>query len=98
MSDETIRVRRHWNDWKTADFRLGDLEGLHWDTVSGGVGVRSPRLFLHGYVWCNAMVAGEVAHSCVHGEGPHRIKVCIVKKDNAPAVYRRLEQQAQKAP
>jgi hypothetical protein len=28
------------------------------------------------------MLEGDLAHSCQHGEGPHRIKICIVKKDN----------------
>jgi hypothetical protein len=40
------------------------------------------------------MIEGEIAHSCEHGEGPHRIKVCIVQKDNTPAVFRRLEARA----
>jgi hypothetical protein len=38
--------------------------------------------YLHGYVWCDGMIAGELAHSCRHGPGPHRIKVCITKIDN----------------
>jgi len=50
---------------------------------------RAPREFIHGYVFCDDMVAGELAHSCRHGNGPHRIKVCVVKKDNA-AVFDRI--------
>jgi hypothetical protein len=41
--------------------------------------------YLCGYVWCDAAVEGEVAHSCRHGEDPQRIKVCVVKKDNTNA-------------
>jgi hypothetical protein len=28
------------------------------------------------------MIDGELAHSCQHGEGPHRVLVCVVKKAN----------------
>jgi hypothetical protein len=31
---------------------------------------------------CDAMIAGTLAHSCAHGPGPHRIKVCLVRKGN----------------
>ncbi len=58
------------------------LENLHWGDVSGGVNAKAPRRFPHGYVWCNEMIWGELDHSCRHGPGPHRIKVCIVKIDN----------------
>jgi hypothetical protein len=61
---------------------LRDIEGLHWTDVSGGVNARAPRALIHGYVWCNGMIDGELAHSCQHGEGPHRVLVCVVKKAN----------------
>ena len=91
--DEPVRVRREWNDRRTAEYRLRDLEGLHRAAVSGGVGARSPRPFLHAYVWCDAMLAGDLTHSCAHGEGPHHIKVCIVQKNNRRDVYVHLERQ-----
>ena len=62
--------------------------------MSGGVKARARREFIHGYVWCNAALDGSVAHSCRHGEGPHRIKVCVVKKDNTLSVFARLTQLA----
>jgi hypothetical protein len=31
---------------------------------------------------CDAMIGGTLAHSCAHGPGPHRIKVCLVRKEN----------------
>jgi hypothetical protein len=31
------------------------------------------------------MIDGELAHSCQHGQGPHRILVCLVKKANKAA-------------
>jgi hypothetical protein len=89
--DEAIEVytRRHPNDWQTATYKLADIEELHWNNVSGGVGRRTSHDTLFGYVWCNGAVAGEVAHSCRHGQGPHRIKVCLPKglnKDNWKAI------------
>lgn len=86
-----VTVRRQWNDHATAEYRLCDIAGLHWDDTSGGVGRRAPRPFLHGYVMCDAMVSGGVSHSCRHGPPPHRIKVCVVKKDNTSAVLRALQ-------
>lgn len=43
---------------------------------------RANRFYVHGYVWCDGAVEGEVAHSCRHGRPPHSIKVCIVAVDN----------------
>lgn len=78
----TVWVRRHWNDSLGALYRLDDVGGWHWSSVSGGVMARSPRPFLHGYVMCDAMLDGELSHSCLHGPPPHRVKVCFVQKDN----------------
>jgi hypothetical protein len=95
VSDAAIvTVRREWNDWRKASYRLADLEGVHWSQITGGVGVPVPQPFIHGYVSCDQMLEGELAHSGSHGPCPHRIKVCIVKADNEPAVFRRLVQQA----
>lgn len=77
-----VEVRRQWNDSHFADYRLSDISDLRWDRVSGGVRVPTPQPFVFGYVWCDAMVSGDLAHSCEHGEGPHRIKVCITKSGN----------------
>ena len=91
---ETVWVRRQWNDWRHARYTLDQIEGLHMDDLSGGLNARSPRPFLHGYVWCDGMIEGELAHSCSHGQGPHRIKVCVVKKDNSKTIYEKLRAQA----
>jgi hypothetical protein len=39
---------------------------------------------------CGAMIDGELAHSCLHGEGPHHIKVCVTKKMNK-AIWNEIE-------
>jgi hypothetical protein len=77
----TIKIRRQWNDWRIASVDHENIDTLHWDDLSGGVRGRAPSMFIHGYTWCD-QVKGEIAHSCQHGPAPHRIKVCIVKKDN----------------
>jgi hypothetical protein len=78
----TVEVRRQWNDWRFAEYRITDISGMHWDNVSGGVYARAPQHFVHGYVSCDAMISGEIAHSCRHGSGPHTVKICITKRGN----------------
>jgi hypothetical protein len=80
--DPVFKVRRQWNDWRMADYRLSQIENIHWDTISGGVNRRTNQPYLHGYVMCNAMISGKLSHSCKHGPPPHRIKICITKKWN----------------
>jgi hypothetical protein len=89
-SQLTVRVRRQWNDAGVATYRFEDFSGLHMSDVSGGLGVRANRPYVCGYVACDAALAGRLAHSCAHGRGPHRIKVCAVKKDNSVRVYELL--------
>jgi hypothetical protein len=88
--EPVVWVRRQWNSGFSALYRLAHVDGVHWDTVSGGVQAPTPQPFMHGYVWCDGMLEGEVEHSCAHGPGPHRIKVCVVKKDNTAAVIAQL--------
>ncbi|HEX8164977.1 MAG TPA: hypothetical protein VF601_04225 [Beijerinckiaceae bacterium] len=85
-----VRVRRQWNDLRRiATYRLADMADFHWSKVGGGIGRRAPQAFLHAYVMCDEILAGDLAHSCRHGPPPHRIKVCITRKDN-PAVFKAL--------
>jgi hypothetical protein len=86
---ERVFIRRQWNDYRTAEVELSRIEGLHWDIVSGGVRAPSPQPFVHGYVKCTDVI-GDIAHSCSHGEAPHTIKVCIVKKDNDPKIWQKI--------
>lgn len=87
---ELVHVRRQPNDHRTAAYRLEDVEAKGFDTVSGGVHQAMPRPVLCGYVWCDKMVEGELAHSCQHGAGPHRIKVVISKSCNDPKLWAKL--------
>ena len=90
--EPVIWVRRQWNDYRDAKYRLSEVSNLHWTDTSGGVRARAPRDFIHGYVSCDGMLEGELAHSCAHGSGPHYIKVCIVKKANSKQAYALAEQ------
>lgn len=91
QDDPVINVRRHWQSYQSASYRLSSIESLHWSAYSGGVVRRAPREFLHGYVMCDGQIGGEVAHSGIHGPCPHRIKVCIVKADNRAVFPQLLE-------
>jgi hypothetical protein len=94
MINEIVTVRRQWNDRRRASVRIEGIGGLHFSSISGGVHARAPRAFLHGYISCDAIIEGEVAHSCRHGSGPHNIKVCIVQKDNPKQLYAALKAKA----
>jgi hypothetical protein len=91
---ETRWIRRHWHNILGAEYRLADLTGLHWTDLSGGVRPRSPRPMVHGYVHCDQMIRGELSHSCEHGRPPHRVKVCVVAKDNSRQLMTRLKAEA----
>ena len=93
-NESVVLVRRQWNDWRTAEYRLSDVEGVHWSRVSGGVGALAPQPFMNGYVRCDQTLGGELAHSRTHGPCPHSIKVCIVKKDNTSGIIQQLERLA----
>jgi hypothetical protein len=88
--DPIVTIRRAWSDQLCATVRLSSLTGLRWDISSGGVRAPTPQPFVHGYVWCDSLLDGELSHSCQHGPPPHPIKVCVVKKDNDPAVFRQI--------
>ena len=92
-----VQIRRQWNDWRIAIVDSSKLSGLHWDNWSGGVRAPSPQYFIHGFVWCNDY-EGDLAHSCSHGDGPHSIKVCIIKKDNNREVFAKLKSMAGEKP
>jgi hypothetical protein len=82
VAEPVVWVRREFRKRRRAAYRMADLSGLHWSDQSGGRKRKANRQYLHAYVWCDAMIAGAVGHSCRHGPPPHRIKVCITKVDN----------------
>lgn len=84
---ELVSVRRQWNSWEIAQVYVGEVSNPLWDLVSGGVKESAPEAFIYGYIMCDAIVSGSVAHSCLHGTAPHSIKICILRKDNSPRIY-----------
>jgi len=94
-----VWVRRTFNNRRSrrAAYRIADVSRLHWSSYSGGKRRRVNRPYLHGYVWCDAMIAGVLGHSCRHGPPPHHIKACITKIDNKTA-WPELERVAPPAP
>ena len=95
--EQTVIVRRHWNDYRTLDLPLDKVTGAHWTNVSGGVHQKSPHRFIQVYMRCNLIPEGsDFPHSCQHGHRPHWIKVCVVKKDNTKDVFALLKKAADK--
>ena len=86
-----VKVRRQWKDWREAEVDFNDLRHFRWDDLSGGVQQRSPRPFIHAFVMCDK-IKGDIPHSCMHGEGPHSIKVCIVKRDNDHETFKKIKE------
>jgi hypothetical protein len=76
-----IQVRRQPGDWRLAAYRLADISRMRWDYIGGGIQRRS-QWHVYGFVMCDAMASGRIAHSCKHGPPPHKVKVCITKKYN----------------
>ena len=79
-----ITVARQPGDGRLAEYEAGAVHDLHWDNMTGGVMAWTPfkQQMVFGYVFCDAMDSGELAHSCSHGPPPHWIKVCIMKQYN----------------
>jgi hypothetical protein len=79
--DGFVWVRRQW-DGTPAKYLRDDFQSPHWGQDSGGRGGGHPRYFIFGYIMCDGSNDGEIEHSDFHGPCPHRIKVCVVDKDN----------------
>ena len=92
--DETVWVRRQPTDSRIARYNVDDVGSLHWGLITGGVMAETTYPTLMGYVQCDGMLEGELAHSCLHGPPPHSIIIVITRRDNPPALYRRLANMA----
>ena len=91
-NEPIIEVRRQWNDYRLARYRLKDIDELHWSNYSSG-GFSAPGLFVHGYVRCDQMLSGKLSHSCQHGPPPHRLKVSMTKTGNE-AIWSKILERA----
>jgi hypothetical protein len=84
---DLVSVRRQWNSWEVAEVYVGEVSNPLWDIESGGIKGAATEALIYGYVWCDAIISGSLAHSCLHGTAPHSIKVCILRKDNPPRIF-----------
>lgn len=89
--DDLVSVRRSWNSPEIAQVYVGDIANPLWDVLGGGTKDTPPEAFIYGHIFCDAIVSGSVAHSCLHGTGPHSIKVVILRQDNPPRIYNHFE-------
>ncbi len=85
--NDLVTVRRQWNSPEIAQVYVADVANPLWDVAAGGTKETAPEAYLYGYIMCDAIVTGSIAHSCLHGTAPHSIKVCILRRDNAPRIY-----------
>ncbi len=84
-----VQVRPDWNAWQTAEVRVCDLHDIHWLRPLG-----APRATVHGCISCADIVRGEIPHSCNRALGPHRLLVCVLKKDAPASMYLALAERA----
>jgi hypothetical protein len=76
-----VPVRCAWNGWQTVEVRLDDLQNVHWHQPPG-----APRPLLHAYVDCTK-TGGRIAHDCRTTPAPHRLLVCVLKRQATPPAY-----------
>jgi len=79
-----VPVRCAWNAWQTVEVRLDDLQNVHWYQPQG-----APRPMLHAYVDCTK-TGGRIAHDCRTTPAPHRLLVCVLKRQATPPAYSAL--------
>lgn len=84
---DLVSVRRQWNSWEVAEVYVGEVSNPLWDIKSGGVKGYAPEALIYGHVWCDSIISGSLAHSCLHGTAPHSIKVCILRQDNSQRIF-----------
>jgi len=94
VNTTVVRVRRHWNDSLQATVERECIAGLHISETPGGEHAGSLRFVVTGYVWCDALIKGNLSHTCQQDDGPHRIKVVMLAEDNLKSVMRELETEA----
>jgi hypothetical protein len=50
-------------------------------------------MMVYGYILCDQILEGELAHSCIHGPPPHEIKVVVVGVDNPKRLMDELKKE-----
>ena len=83
-----VVVRSDWNTWRAATVPVSALEDVHWRRPAG-----APRRLLHGYVWCNSVLASHLPHQC-SAAVPHRVLVCVLERDTVATLFGHLSMRA----
>ena len=86
-ADDLVTIRRRWNDPASARAPRNALRDLRIRSEPGGVCGPLERPFLHARVWCDHLVGDQALHRCESATAPHELEVCILERDNAPALY-----------
>ena len=89
LDDAFVYMRRQWNGEKIGSVPFAQFHNPYWDDISGEMMQRAPRSFIHGHVWCTD-AQDQIAHLRARKDGPHWIKVCVVKKDNNREIFKHL--------
>ena len=63
-ADETVIVRRRWNDPQSAKAPLSALRELVIKNDPGGICSPIPRPFPYARVWCDQVIDGQAIHLC----------------------------------
>jgi len=85
-----VKVRRRWTDHEAIELPAEVLWDLHYRNDAGGVCRALPRAFLCAHVWCDQLPERAFGHTCAEDPPPHDLIVCILRHDNAPAMYESL--------
>lgn len=70
------------------------MHDVHWKGTDGEMTAGMSGQPLCGYVWCDDLVVGTLAHSAVQGSCPHWVLVFIVREDNDTIIFDELTNQA----
>ena len=85
--NNTVVIRRDPNSPHESECNIDLIDGLHWDCISGGSGIRHGFYCLYGYIPYE-LAAEQVACSGTHNLGYNVAKVCIPESVNLQEKYR----------
>lgn len=85
---ELLTVRRRWDDPRTAVVPLAAIESPWWTGATGGIGIRNPREYVHGFVRCDTSGdQGFPGHPQYNAGESCRLPVCVLRRENDPTLF-----------
>jgi hypothetical protein len=85
-----LSIKRLPRDSAKAECAVADIRRPYWANTYGETPSATGHRFLFGFVSCDAVVSGELAHSCGSETRPHEVQVCIPKVGNDATAYHLL--------